>query len=328
MENESKKQTISRRDFLRLGVMTAAGIGLTACAGKIDEAISVTQTLTQEATKSPTRTPEPTKTSTSTSEPKPTPTERLEIERQLEKWGPAEKVPVFEFHGDKYDMYDGRYAMTPESFVEQMNWFKKNDFHAVTGPELTDFLDGKIDLPKRSMILTTDSGKGSINSMPRMIPVLKEAGMHFHSFIWTADMPPECPTWEVFALGVKEGVLTIGSHSERHSDFSKYTPFGVVEELGYSKKKIEDRLGIKINSISWPLEVCPESANRLAKIGYRYAFGGWSRDSVPDLAVKKSDKNPWCLPRIFPPNEGGVSMRPKGLTLEETMEMYMGKDMK
>jgi peptidoglycan/xylan/chitin deacetylase (PgdA/CDA1 family) len=330
MENESKSYTPSRRDFLRAVLVGGSALVLNACAKKMEAIVPPIQTPRPvDPTNSPTANESP--TDAPTPKPKPEPTEKPfvpEIERQLEKWGPAEMVPVFEYHGDNYDMYDGRYAMTPESFKAQMNWFKDNDFHAVTGPELTAFLDKKIDLPKRSIILTTDSGKGSINSLPRMIPVLKETGMHFNSFIWTAEMPPNSPTWDWFELGVKEGVLTIGSHSERHADFAKYTPYGVVSELKQSKKKIEDRLGIIIDSISWPLESCPASANDLTTVGYRYAFGGYSRDSFANLAVKKGDKNPFCLPRIFPPNPEGITMRPKGLSLQETVELYMGEKMK
>ena len=307
--------------------VAATGLGITACSQGQKFGINTNQTqisATEDITNF-TPTAEATRVITTTPEVQPTQFVS-EIERQIDKWGVAEKIPAFEFHGDKYDMYDGRYAMTPESFVDQMVWFKNNDFHAVTGPELTLFSDGIIDLPKRSVILTTDSGKGSINSMPRVIPVLKETGMHFHSFIWTADMIPECPTWEVFEEGIRQGVLTIGSHSERHGDFAQYTAYGMVSELNNSKNKIEDRLGITINSISWPLESCPVFASDLVKIGYRYAFGGYSRDKVIDLAVKKADKNPFCLPRIFPPNEEGISMRPKGLTLKEIMELYIGEE--
>ena len=323
MDSFIERKPLSRRNFFRLSAVVIAGTGLAACSNKID-AVIATATRIPEATKSPTATLKPTKSPTLD----PTATQIVpDLERQLKKWGPAGSIPVFEYHGDKYDMYDGRYAMTPESFIEQMTWFSDNDFHAVTGPELTAFLEGKIDLPKRSMVLTTDSGEGSKNSLPRMIPVLKETGMHFHSFIWTASMPPECLTWDFFEEGLNEGVLSIGSHSEKHSDFAKYSPRGVVSELKLSKKKIEERLGISINSISWPLESCPASAKDLLAIGYKYAFGGWSRDNVAALAVKKIDKNPWCLPRIFPPNEEGISMRPKGLTLKETMELYMGERM-
>ena len=81
--------------------------------------------------------------------------------------------------------------MNSETFVALMEWFQQNDVWAVSGEELIGFLDGTLQLPARSVVLTTDSGASSMDSLERMVPVLQRTGMHFISFIWTMQMTAE-----------------------------------------------------------------------------------------------------------------------------------------
>lgn len=250
---------------------------------------------------------------------------RAELARLVERFGPSRFVPVFEYHGDKYSMYQDQYNMNPEAFAEQMSWLRNRIVHAVTGPELTAFLRGDVELPSRSIILTTDSGATSDRSMPRMIEVLNETDMHFHSFIWTMDMEEGTSNWEIFRAALDSGRFTLGTHTETHRDFATLTAQEGIRELVYSKRKIEDNLGISVNSISWPFESCPSWADQLSDYGFDYAFAGTSRD-MNSCGVVKNDAQVWTLPRIFPPNVNGFSGRPGGWSMEDIMEAYTGVD--
>ncbi|KKQ48049.1 MAG: Polysaccharide deacetylase family protein [Candidatus Woesebacteria bacterium GW2011_GWB1_38_5] len=259
--------------------------------------------------------------------------EEAELQRLIEKFGAARTIPVFEYHGDNYDMYPG-YNMNPDSFNKQMKWFKENEYHAVKGNELLKFLDGEKKLPARSIILTTDSGNTSMESMPRMIPVLKETGMHFLSFIWTKNMDHDetakCSSnicWDTFRKGVESGVFTFGTHTESHRRFDEISPIDAVEDLKTSVQEIKDNIGVDPLFISWPHESCPAYVDKLEEMGFKGGFGGNSARTIGEGYVEFGDPNKmrWCMPRLLPPNTAGVSGRPNGLKLNEIMEKYCNK---
>jgi peptidoglycan/xylan/chitin deacetylase (PgdA/CDA1 family) len=313
----------TRREFLKTSIAIGSGLLLTGIIQKrtpLEEVASRSKRI--EST--PNATKEIPKEETS-------PTQTPELSRKfkmIEKYGRARTVPAFEYHGDEYSMFNGNYNMNQEAFYNQMKWLSDNDYYAATGIDLLNFINGVEDLPGRSVILTTDSGNSSQKSIPRMIDVLQETNMHFHSFIWTKEMNEGESTrciddncWKTFRNAINSGLFTLGSHTETHRDFGLVEREEGVDELYLSKKEIENNLGMEINSISWPFEVCPYWAEDLYNMGYRYGFGGRSKP-LYYCSVEKNDLNPWCLPRILPPNMNGKSGRPSGETLENIMEKF------
>lgn len=259
--------------------------------------------------------------------------EGFEVQRLIEKYGTARTIPVFEYHGDNYDMYPG-YDMNPETFKKQMGWFKENEYHAVKGNELSEFLDGKKKLPARSIVLTTDSGNTSMKSMSRMTPVLKETGMHFFSFIWTNKMSStetsrcgDDVCWDTFRKGAESGVFTFGTHTESHRRFDEISPADAVEDLKTSVQEIKDNIGVDPLFISWPHESCPVYVDKLEEMGFKGGFGGNSARTIGEGYIEFGDPNKmkWCMPRLLPPNTVGVSGRPNGLKLDEIMERYCNR---
>ncbi|MCJ7774561.1 MAG: polysaccharide deacetylase family protein, partial [Desulfobacterales bacterium] len=151
-------------------------------------------------------------------------TDRL---RLIKKYGPATRLPALEFHGDNYYFYDGAYCMNPLTFKYLMSMLQENEVWAATSDEVVAYIQGSLDLPARSIILTTDSGNASHNSLERMIPVLQETGMHFISLIWTRFMQAHesvlCQgdiCWGGFREAQDSGVFSFGSHSETHRDLA------------------------------------------------------------------------------------------------------------
>jgi len=255
----------------------------------------------------------------------------VERERLIQKYGVATRIPAFEFHGDNYYFYGGAYCMNPNTFKSLMTWFKDNEVWSATSEEVVAFLQGSLELPSRSVILTTDSGNTSKTSLVRMIPVLQETGMHFISMIWTrfmlASESSVClddACWDAFREAKDSGVYSFGSHTESHSDFALFTQDEGVSDLLQSKQEIEDNLGVSPQLISWPFESVPTWAHVLSDYGFYGAFAGVNhRPTIKDCAVLPADSSPWDLPRIFPPNIGTLtSGRPDGKTILEIMEMY------
>ncbi len=256
------------------------------------------------------------------------------MHERVGKYGKANGITALEFHGDSYNMIKGMYAMTPESFHNQMVYLMENDFHFVTVHELKGYLEGWLDLPKKSIILTSDSGFSSQNSFSRIteefLKLEKEYGYkpHMQSYIWTQFMEPEehedgrckdSACWEFFRTAVKTGFFTFGTHSQYHVDFSLVNEEYTKWDLLTSQEKIYHNLGLRVYALTWPFEACSPYESLLKKLGITIGFGGWTKPI--DLAyVEKGDEQALCLPRSFPPNPEGISARPSGKTLEEMMK--------
>jgi len=253
------------------------------------------------------------------------------LEDNISKYGKARRIVPLEFHGDNYSMFDSSYEMNPARFEVMMRYLLDNDYHFVTGPELVGFLEGWLDLPSRSIILTTDSGGASLKSFSRIIPLFqqleKEYGVrpYMLSFIWTHGMLEEetvgCihnQCWEAFRTARDSGYFTIGSHTQTHRHFDELTLADTVWDLTVSSDKIRDNLGLTVYGITWPFENCSPFLEKLDEMGYEFAFGGCTR-MMEKMYVYEDDNMPLCLPRMFPPNTDGYSGRPSGLTLEQML---------
>ena len=78
---------------------------------------------------------------------------------------PANKIPVLMYHHllkqediDKYGWEKNNSVLSVETFEKQMDYLYKNGFYTATLDELQDFIDGKIKLPKKTVVITFDDG--------------------------------------------------------------------------------------------------------------------------------------------------------------------------
>ncbi len=257
-----------------------------------------------------------------------------QLDSMVEKYGPAQRIVPFEFHGDNYN-FEGACNMTPEKFEELMRYLLDNEVHFVTGPELVGFLEGWLELPARSIILTSDSGRSSKGSFSRIIPLFQkleaEYGVspHMMSFIWTNGMTEEetiaCKDdacWQMFREVRDSGFFTIGSHTETHRSFGDLGLKDSAWDLREASGKIFLNLGLRVYGITWPFEVCSPFDPMLENLGYKFAFGGWTRQTNM-LYVYANDNMPLCLPRLFAPNTDGYSSRPTGMTIDDLISTAM-----
>ncbi len=361
-------KSLTRRELLKLSKISAiyvfgAGI-INSCSRETDET-SPTYTSTPKPTKKPTQeaTPSPTK------EPKQTATPEMlkynqeaaikvrdimenygqvdekylslgywkKMDERIDTYGPAKRILALEYHGDDYSFFGGSYSMTPEQFEEQMTYLCENDYHFVTGPEIVGYLEGWLELPSRSVILTTDSGNTSYKSFPRIISLFSDLEQeydcypHMFSTIWTNQMGEgesilcvDDGCWEMFRQVVDSGFFTLGSHTESHADFGDMTEEQTMKDIVQSKEEIKEALGLNVYGITWPLEVCSPHLQALKDEGFIFGYGGRSR-GFDYCFTYKQDNIPFCLPRLFPPNPNGLSGRPDGMTFEEMFDYAIKK---
>lgn len=259
-----------------------------------------------------------------------------EEERQayLKEQGPAQSIPALEYHGDDYgfNVGAGRVELNPAGFESQMAWFHENHVHAVTGEELRQWLNGELELPARSAILTFDLGNNaSQKSVPRVLDVFRKYQMfgiftitHYGMDAGTSILCPDDRCWEAYRIAYNSGYATIGTHTITHRDFSQIEIKEGLAEIENSKRIIEEKIGngCEVFILTWPLEAIPSWAKELKTIGIDIAFGGNTYPILQNAVWQDKPEDWFKLPRILPPNSNGISGRPGGKTLEEIMKMY------
>lgn len=112
-------------------------------------------------------------------------------------------LPVLMYHffydNSKYYKEDNNWLKI-EDFEEQLKYMKENDYYFPTWDEVNDYIDGKIKLPSKSVVLTVDDGDDSFFDLA--VPVLQKYKVPATSFVITSwygaryDSNMEYVVWE------------------------------------------------------------------------------------------------------------------------------------
>jgi peptidoglycan/xylan/chitin deacetylase (PgdA/CDA1 family) len=221
--------------------------------------------------------------------------------------------------------------LEPEAFEAQMKWFYDNHVYAVTGQNLIDWINGKIELPARSVVLTFDMGYNSAKAIHRIIPEFEKYGMFGIFTIFTKFMNEgesvNCVNdacWEAFRYAYLSGYVDIGSHTMTHRDFATLSEKEGMNELANSKETIEEHVGngCIVSILTWPYESVPKWGKDISQIGFTIAFAGYQYPILQNAMWKDKPEDFYQEPRVLPPNSNGISGRPNGKDLEGIMQMY------
>ena len=218
--------------------------------------------------------------------------QEIEVRKKLENG-----LPVLMYHFF-YSKDDPNYAgKTPdnnvlmiEKFKEQMEYLKNDNFYFPTWNEVEDYIDGKIELPEKSVVLTDDDGNHTFFALA--VPVIEELKIPVTSFVITS--------WYEERLDEKYEYVNYQSHSD---DMHKSGANGkgamvnwnyseIVNDLTISKNKIENHTKNKCSIFCYPFGHYNDTAIKaLSDTGYNMAF------TVEGGRVKKGD-NKYKLPRV------------------------------
>lgn len=125
-----------------------------------------------------------------------------EVNKTIEsflKMGKAKKVPVLLYHHilkeeemKNYGWENNSSVISMENFKEQMEYLNDNGYYTATLDELNDFLNGTIELPKRTVVITFDDGY--LSNHIYAYPIMKEYGFKGTIFmIGEASINPQIP---------------------------------------------------------------------------------------------------------------------------------------
>lgn len=253
-----------------------------------------------------------------------------QLEARLARCGSTQDILTLEYHGDSYTMYDGRYSMNPQAFRAQVAYLMQQDYHFATLHEVEGFVQGWLELPSCSVILTTDVSDEHAASLLSIASTFADLeaeygyAPHMIAFIWTGAMESGVcwggGCWEDLNEALETGYFTFGTHSYSHKDFGQITPAEQAEDLQRSILDMQTKMSLTPYALAWPFETCSAFPDTISALGINLAWGGVTKPMEQNF-TSWLDPRPLCLPRMLPPNIEGISMRPPGYTLQQMLEM-------
>jgi peptidoglycan/xylan/chitin deacetylase (PgdA/CDA1 family) len=185
-------------------------------------------------------------------------------------------VPVLTYHKFSESKTD-KMTVTASNFEEQMKFLKDNGYHVITLNQLFDFLDFKIQIPKKSVVIAIDDGWRSTYDIA--FPILKKYGYPATLFVYTALITGSKVTlnWDLINEMAGQGV-DLQCHTRTHrkltapasnESFKEY--FEAIEkELFDAAKTIKMRTNREVQYLSYPFgDINHLGVAMLKKQGYR-----------------------------------------------------------
>lgn len=151
--------------------------------------------------------------------------ESLRLHNQLSE-KPAEKIPVLMYHHileekdiEKHKWSGNASVISTEAFQEQMAYLYENGYYTATPAELQEFLDGKLDLPEKTVVITFDDGYYS--NAVYGYPILQK--YNFRATIFTIGHSFKKPRQEFDPKGLQH-ISIVDSYKYRDVyDFESHT---------------------------------------------------------------------------------------------------------
>ena len=168
-------------------------------------------------------------------------------------------VPILTFHKVDREFELGVTRNTPGQFRRILHFLKKNGYRTISLDQLSDHAFA---LPEKPVVLTFDDAYESIHRYAA--PLMLEHG--FTGTIFVISQFVDCLNhWDVNLGGKKFRHLSwtrlaelkklgfeIESHGVSHADLTQVKKDRLYRELSHSRKEIEDRIGTKVQFISFP----------------------------------------------------------------------------
>ena len=203
-------------------------------------------------------------------------------------------IPVLMYHwfyddtkGEKPGTVNSHNYISKTELEKQLKFLKEENYYFLSWKELEDYIDGKIDLPKKSIILTDDDCNTSLYRVA--LPLLKKYKITMTSFC-IADKTN-------YQKHLKEKYIDFESHTNSmHEPKCNTAWFGAVMCSSY--KEIYDDIKLSIeklgnnNAFAYPYGHYNETAIKALKDnGIRLAF------TINEGRVKVGS-NKYVLPRV------------------------------
>jgi peptidoglycan/xylan/chitin deacetylase (PgdA/CDA1 family) len=203
--------------------------------------------------------------------------------------GIPQKVRVLQYHRiRRKDVSDDftNIAVFDTTFQRQIELLDQWGYVSITFDDYRLFLGGKLNLPKRPVIITFDDAYEEIHSIA--FPILKKLGMKAVIFVvgdssigasvWDKDNGGEYKllnTRQILELHMAG--FEIGSHSLTHVDLTSIPKEKAWEEIVQSRMQLEILLNSPVRSFACPFGlVNKEVKQMISDAGYTICCGSYS----------------------------------------------------
>ena len=179
-------------------------------------------------------------------------------------------------------------SVTPESFEDQLRYFKKNNYTTLPLQQLAKALENKSSIPSKTFALTFDDGYADLYTYAW--PLLKRYGFQATAFIIVNRVgTPDYASWDQLREMERSGAIDIQSHTLNHPMLATLSPDRARYEIEQSKVILEKKLHKSISIFCYPYGNYNEGVLRFVRqAGYAAALttkGGvqHAKDSLFEL---------------------------------------------
>jgi peptidoglycan/xylan/chitin deacetylase (PgdA/CDA1 family) len=211
------------------------------------------------------------------------------------------RLPVLTYHA-VFPLAPGasaRGTVSLRDFEQQLAWLSGRGYEALSLDRAAELI-AEGGPARRKIALTFDDGYACV--FDHALPALERAGFTATLFIptgfvggksdWYAPKggaPLEHAGWDRIETAARAG-FEIGAHGVQHERLGQLEPGRVAEEVGESKREIEQRIG-RCRHFAYPYGDAPDAAVRAARdAGYATASTtqrGFNRRGQPPLALRR-----------------------------------------
>lgn len=205
-------------------------------------------------------------------------------------------VPIMMYHNVEQSDTSRPNWVSPERFRWQMQYLKKHGYRVIRLAELVEAIKEGKSLPRKTVVITFDDGYA--NNYTHAFPILQEYQFPAIIFVPSDLVGQEgFLTWaqlrEMFQAGID-----IGSHTHTHAYLPELPLDEQRDQIFQSKRRLEEKLGIKIDYFSYQTGGFDEQIKALVKeAGYKGActtnrgYDRFNKDVYEFKRIRFSDQD-------------------------------------
>ncbi|MCW7539775.1 polysaccharide deacetylase family protein [Aquabacterium sp. A7-Y] len=166
-------------------------------------------------------------------------------------------VPILCYH--RFGTGGGKMAVSTANFAAQLDWLARNDYHVIRLEQLVAYLEGRQQLPKRSVVLTIDDGFESVHR--HAWPLLRRYGFPATLFVYSDFIGGgEALDWDQLKELSDSGLIDIQAHSKTHRNLLDRLPGQsevayremLKQEAQAPRELLERRLKTRVKHYAYP----------------------------------------------------------------------------
>jgi peptidoglycan/xylan/chitin deacetylase (PgdA/CDA1 family) len=187
-------------------------------------------------------------------------------------------VPILCYH-NLGPQSKGRLLLAASQFEQQMRYLKSEGYRVISLGDFIEWMQGKRQLPRRSVVLTFDDGYRAFREFA--YPLLKELGFTATLFVYTdyVGAGRNALSWDDLKVLQADG-FDVQAHSKTHGDLRKATGESDAQhaarmqlELAEPLKLFQRHLGRASERLAYPYGRADDDVvARVKEIGYVAAF--------------------------------------------------------